>query len=333
MKERLLLGFYYGIGDFISAVPILMYLSKQDKYDIYVLVGNQNKQLTHLLNLQGINYIYFSLFSTSNFVEHIKLLTRLLKIKFNKIIVSPHPQDHQTSWKIPILLKCLKTQNRSLEIIGSFTDKNSFLYDRKIPIDKTISLMQREINMLKMAGFINYDACVDIETIFNIKRSITENIISIHVGASKDIRKWNDEYVVQLCKMLLNIDKTLRIKIIGLGKELVNLKNIMRDINVTYIEGTLDEAIKEIITSKAVITMDSGFSHIASSLGLNHIVLFGSADPKCTKPIFNTSHYIHKKIAGCQPCNKYYCNYGKNYCMEAITPDDVLQKLKNMSLL
>ena len=320
---KLLLGFYYGIGDFISAVPTLRALTKY--HDVSVAIGKQNQGLVQLLNLENIEIIYFSLFSKKHIKETLSFIQTLKEKKFDKIIVSPHAQDAVTSWKIPLMLKYIKSQNT--QIIGANGDKNSLFYDIKIPIDKSIPLMQREIDFIKLSGIIDFSTVVDIENIFKPINLEKNSSIVIHPGASKPLKEWSLNSYVELINLIL-LNSAYQVIFIGLEKELVDFKKSIKKERVSFYSGSFEQAINLACQSDCIVTMDSGFGHIASALGLNHFVLIGSANPEHIKPIFSNSKILNIKKLSCQPCNGHHCHVGHNYCMDLITPEFVYQNIQ-----
>lgn len=319
---KLLLGFYFGIGDFISAVPMIRELSK--RYDVTIAIGNQNKGLVNLVDLENIKILYFPLFRLEKIKEVIGFINQLQQEQFDKILVSPHAQDVVTSWKIPLMLRYIKSTH--MEIIGANGDKNSFLYDKKIPIDKSIPLMQREIDFVKLSGLVDYADDIEINNIFKHINPDKNNTIVIHPGASRSLKEWDHKHYIKLVKLLLD-NTSYSIVFIGLEEELLDLKNIIGDPKVNFFSGSFKEVIIKALQSDCIITMDSGFGHIASALGLNHFVLIGSANPNHIKPIFKNTKVINFQKLSCQPCNGHDCHIGYNYCMDLITPEFVYQSI------
>ncbi len=319
---KILLGFYYGIGDFISAVPTLRELAKHN--DVTIAIGKQNQGLIQLLNLDNIEIIYFSLFNRKQIKETLSFIQTLKEKRFDKIIVSPHAQNAVTSWKIPLMLKYIKSHNT--QIIGANGDKNSLFYDTKIPIDKSIPLMQREIDFIKLSGLIEFSAAINIENIFKSINLKKNNSIVIHPGASKYLREWSLDSYVELVNLIL-LNSSYKIIFIGLEKELIALKSSIKKERVSFYNGSFEQAINLACQSNCIITMDSGFGHIASALGLNHLVMIGSANPEHIKPIFNNTKILNIKKLSCQPCNGHHCHVGHSYCMDLITPKFVYQNI------
>ena len=320
---NILLGFYYGIGDFISAIPIARELSKT--HSITMAIGNQNKGLVDLLEIENIEIIYYPLFSMSKISEIFEFITILKDKKFDKVIISPHAQNAVTSWKIPFMAKYIKGLNT--EVIGAIGDKNCFLYDKKIPIDKSIPLMQREIDFIKLIGLVDMDKSIEIENIFRLKHIKKDNYIVIHPGASKPLKEWNLNYYQNLVNMLIN-NTNLNIVFIGLEQELFKIKTLIKESEkIEFFSGSFKNVIEKTLECSCIITMDSGFGHIASALGLNHIVLIGSANPKHITPIFTNTEYININKLSCQPCNGHECKIRHNYCMDLIDPYTVYNKI------
>lgn len=76
-----------------------------------------------------------------------------------------------------------------MKIIGALDEKNSFLYDIKIPVSKILPLMEREELFFKLSGFISEEEDVEINNIFsfNFKDKKEKNEIIFHIGASKKL--------------------------------------------------------------------------------------------------------------------------------------------------
>ena len=327
---KILIGFYYGIGDFISAIPVIRHLSRNKEYKVFVAMGEQNRSLEKLVDLDNVAYLYFPLFSIKKSLEIIRLFLKLKVLDFDEIYLSPHCQDHLTSWKIPIMLKCLKGLSNRPKIVGAKGDRNAWMYDERIPIDKSLPLMPREIAFAKLASIIEIKDEVYTNNLFVIAETSKRNEIIIHPGAGRPLRKWSVEHYPELCTVLLGVDAKLNIRFIGLPKELEGIKAVVKNQRVLFEDGSLDEMVRRLCGARAVITMDSGFSHIAAALGLPHVALFGSADPEYTRPIGPYSKIIFKNELECQPCNAFYCKLRGNECMDLITTKDVMEKLREL---
>lgn len=92
---------------------------------------------------------------------------------------------------------------------------------------------------------------------------------------------------------------------------------------------TLREAIIAISKSSLFISPDTGSMHIAASLGVNQIAIFGSSSPLWTKPLNKRSAVIYKKLP-CSPCFKRICPHGTYNCLRKISFNDVIKKVDTL---
>jgi len=97
-------------------------------------------------------------------------------------------------------------------------------------------------------------------------------------------------------------------------------------------KSNLPELITIIRNAEAIITADTGPSHIASAVNTRTFALFGPSNPKGTGPYptpFNSLHIITKNLE-CSPCNATErikaCK--DNQCMKQILPSDVYEAIK-----
>jgi heptosyltransferase II len=90
----------------------------------------------------------------------------------------------------------------------------------------------------------------------------------------------------------------------------------------------LEEAAYLISQCRLFISNDSGLMHIAGSLNIPTIAIFGSTNPQTTSPAGNQSIVIQKKVS-CSPCLKKTCPTDFR-CMDLISVEDVLAVAHNI---
>jgi ADP-heptose:LPS heptosyltransferase len=80
------------------------------------------------------------------------------------------------------------------------------------------------------------------------------------------------------------------------------------------------------------ITADTGPLHIANAVGLKRIIaLFGPTSSRITGPYPENNVVILSKDVGCKiPCYIKSCK--DNRCMKAISPDEVIEKIKLLTV-
>ena len=77
---------------------------------------------------------------------------------------------------------------------------------------------------------------------------------------------------------------------------------------------------------RSAVGPDCGSAHIAAAVGTHYVTIFGPTDPARTAP-FGSEHLVVSKNPACAPCYKRKCPGKGLACLNAITADDVLQKI------
>ena len=100
---------------------------------------------------------------------------------------------------------------------------------------------------------------------------------------------------------------------------------------------TLDETCALISRANLLISGDTGPAHIASAYGVNTLVLLGSTSPDKIKPYGKTGYYVEPPF-DCKYCWQKKCKMvskgaDTTPCMESITPQLILDKIREYKLL
>ncbi len=90
----------------------------------------------------------------------------------------------------------------------------------------------------------------------------------------------------------------------------------------------LREAIALISRCDLFISNDTGLMHIAGSLGIPMVAIFGSTNPKATSPVGEASIVIHRDVP-CSPCLKPVCPTDFR-CMDLIGVDEVYRAARGL---
>ncbi len=78
--------------------------------------------------------------------------------------------------------------------------------------------------------------------------------------------------------------------------------------------------------SSLFVGLDTGPMHLAVSVGLPCVILFGAADHRRTGPYGDKNQIVRISVA-CAPCNKRECRMPRHDCMEDITVELVLDAM------
>lgn len=103
---------------------------------------------------------------------------------------------------------------------------------------------------------------------------------------------------------------------------------------------TLTQALALVAGAHRVLSNDSGVMHMAASLGVPQVAVFGSSSPLHTPPLNALAQVIWLKgdamaldpPLDCAPCYARECRYGHTRCLTQITPQRVIQALSEASL-
>jgi lipopolysaccharide heptosyltransferase II len=84
---------------------------------------------------------------------------------------------------------------------------------------------------------------------------------------------------------------------------------------------SLRQLIDELRGMQLLVSNDTGTMHLAASLGVPTVALFGSTEPTLTRPL-GADHVIIRHQVECSPCYQRECPIDFR-CMQAITPEEV----------
>ena len=91
---------------------------------------------------------------------------------------------------------------------------------------------------------------------------------------------------------------------------------------------SLAELIAELRTCAALLTNDTGTMHLAASLGVPVVAIFGSTEPTLTGPL-GDGHRILRHHVECSPCFLRECPIDFR-CMRSIEAPEVLTALRDV---
>ena len=136
----------------------------------------------------------------------------------------------------------------------------------------------------------------------------------------------------QLISTLTSAFKNTRFVVVGSPKEKAYADELLSgtDHVENYAGKTSLEALCDLMaSSKAVLTTDSGPAHLANSLGVPTIVLFGAGNELNTAP-YNKENLkvIRAGKLECEPCVRNTCKlYGIPKCMQLIDEIEIINAL------
>jgi lipopolysaccharide heptosyltransferase II len=230
------------------------------------------------------------------------------------------------------------------ERIGYDTKKRGFLLTRKIipPAETGLHRAEYYLELLKRCGLNVKDVFAD----FPVSAQDTQRVetflaacvieksrflVGINPGGNWNPKRWQKEYFALLADRLI-VEFGATVLITGGLKDSVLAEDIQRLMRRKAFSCCGEFDLKQFgaLCKKLdlLITADSGPLHIAHAVHTKNIIaLFGPTHPALTGPYPPENVIFLQKNVGCKiPC--YIVDCPDNRCMKAITPDDVIEKVR-----
>jgi ADP-heptose:LPS heptosyltransferase len=153
-----------------------------------------------------------------------------------------------------------------------------------------------------------------------------------HPGAGWVYRLWKaDRWATLIGKILESFDA--EILVAGNKTDLALLEEIRSQVSgtVAFVSTSLEELQAFIQGADLMVCLDSGPMHIAAACDLPLVALFGPGFKEIWKPYSFSSCIIdHQDLYPCAPCLQKRCVLPDANCMDAITPEEVFEKVSEM---
>lgn len=147
-------------------------------------------------------------------------------------------------------------------------------------------------------------------------------------------KRWPEKYFSEVAQQKLSAG--WQIWFFGSQQDVEVIENIRRDLNADTISfaGRINllETVDLLSQASAVVTNDSGLLHIAASLDIPLVAIYGSTSPIFTPPLGVKSKVVSENLP-CSPCFKRECPLKHFNCMLLIKPARVLAALDSLESL
>jgi heptosyltransferase II len=165
-----------------------------------------------------------------------------------------------------------------------------------------------------------------------------QNYVVFSPGAEfGSAKRWPVQHFVDLARKL-----ELSVVLLGSAKEFELCESIATAVNAQALNKCLNLAGKTslagafhiINATKCIVSNDSGLMHVAASLGVPQVAVFGSSSPLHTPPLNPFAQVIWLKndanympALDCAPCFARECQYGHTRCLRDISAKLVLESI------
>jgi len=306
------------LGDVINTLPLGINLKRYLHADVYWVV----EPLSYPIVAEHSYVDHAILFDRYNWAEALPGLIRQLRCRNFDVVL-----DLQRIIKSALFCQVSKAKRR----IGF--DKNRckelshlFPFERIPESDPNTHMVFQYLEFGKYLGITDQDIRWDIPVKGITPYNLPDDYVVLNLGATKEANRWNAKGFADLAKSIRQRFQMVSV-LTGASEDIPMAKEIltMADSEVVTLVGkTSVLELKEVLAgSKVVVSCDTGPMHLASAIGKNVVALFGPSDPKRTGPF---KGQVIQKDVGCNPCNARRCS--NPICMEAITSDDVIERLE-----
>lgn len=320
------------IGDLLMSQSLLKYLkSNYDNCIIDIIVKPYLKNLTKLMPEINNTYELDIKHRELGLSKRIKISSKLKVNNYSTAIILTN------TFKSAIIPWIMNIPER----IGY---KKEF---RSILLTKDYKLIKHEDTMvdryLKLAGAtftnslrphlkINLDKAKECKDKF-LLNNLNKNIFLCPEAEYGSAKRWPKNYWISLAKDFRK--KSFNIYFIGKDETSASeYQNIVDNVSIVSLIGKTDlEQVVNILSfADLVIANDSGLMHLAASLDVNLISIYGSSSPFYTPPLMKENHgeVLYRQLE-CSPCFKKICPLlgDENLrCLKNIRPEEVLIKSK-----
>jgi ADP-heptose:LPS heptosyltransferase/lauroyl/myristoyl acyltransferase len=90
----------------------------------------------------------------------------------------------------------------------------------------------------------------------------------------------------------------------------------------------LAELITLLAGATVVVSNDSGTAHLAAACGAPTVAVFGSTEPRLTRPVHPGVAVVRRHVA-CSPCFRRTCPLRHTRCLDAVTVEDVVRGVRS----
>lgn len=332
--KKILIVRYRFIGDTILTIPFVRNLRKAyPDAEIHYMTNQQTSEI--LENCPYIDKIIIYEAKKRNkdgksFFEFVKLLK---KEKYDKAYLL----KRSLSSAAMTFLAGIKHR------IGFNTEYRGFLLTKRVKYRQNIHESENFLNVLRADGIEITDNHLEnwlsAESVRKIESLLAKKMnnnckyrILIHASSTNRRKQWPVEHFARLIEYLSN-EKKAQIIHIGTNNDSKIYDEIKShitgklDIEPINLCGSLSIQDSTALVNKLdlVIGVDSGINHVAASLNIPVIALFGPMNSEKWRP-FSPNSTVIKADLSCIPCElKQECK--DNYkCMKEIYPEMLMEK-------
>jgi len=333
-----------GIGNTVLMLPLLHELSRGvNKYKITMLYRDVSARALIETESYIDEFVYYNNYNSGilTALKRIKLILGVYSNKFEHIV----NLEQRHSILVTIFSRLLRSNCR----IGvNVPKKYQHLYSHTLTFsendqEKVLNNRVAKIITGKYPNISLPILCVlskDINQFQGIDANLYNRIIGIHLGSGMDMvyKRWPIKRFSELSIRILSEPDNLIILFGGRGEELLGEEVVSRTANKNIINLIGKLSIRQTVTAMSkcstFISNDSGLMHIAASMLIPTIALFGPTSIVKNSPLGDSTTIIYtdccdrKNNELCPSCKeRWFLNRTTPACLESISVDSVFLQI------
>lgn len=156
-------------------------------------------------------------------------------------------------------------------------------------------------------------------------------LVGINPSGGWSAKKWKQELFAQLADKIFELKKYQIVLFWGPGeeKDVENIASTMKSKPYSIPKTSLKEMGALLERCSYLISNDSGPMHIAASLGVPTLGIYGPTSPKLQGPYGKKNLWVRNEDLDCLECNLTSCPIG-NICMSDLSVDRVFQSFQKL---
>lgn len=323
------------VGDIVMMQVLLRMLKKNHTCEIDVVapswaVGLINR-MPEVRRVHGLDLAHGKL----ELVKRFKFAHSLLKYKYSHAYVLPNSLK---SALIPYLARITHRIGYLGELRYGLLNQWSKLDKVKLPrmIDRFAALANLGSDLVEIPAEASFPSLMIDKTnqqylIDKFNLDLNKPIIALCPGAKYgEAKRWPIRYFTQLAISLVN-DGYMIILLGGVddGKYATQIKTAVNSMQIINLCGltSLTDTVDLLASSVVAVSNDSGLMHIACSLDILVIAIYGSSSPLFTPPLSNKASIMYNQL-DCSPCFQRTCKFGHYKCLTSIEAYSIYEKIK-----
>jgi heptosyltransferase-2 len=343
----------FGIGDTLLSTPAIYYLKKFIERAEITAITMFKSTRDVLLNNPHIDELVYFPFLEKNFIDVFKFIMKI-RGKFDvSINFYPSNRAHYNllAWFSGAPKRMGHRYNnldyRCLNFLKNITLKEEpslHVVEENLRLVHLLGGPEPEPKDYKLLYFIREEEKEEALRKMEREGIGAKNLFGFHPGSSvyknHIYKRWSREKFVQLIDLILDEFSDTNILLFG-GKEDEEVKEFIKanvkrgDLVFNIRTKTVRETASIMSYCKIFITNDSGLMHLAASLNIPIVAIFGPTNPIWVGP-WGVPHRIVRTGIDCSPCFVYSprpirCVKKRDFeCMRGISVEMVLNAFKDL---